>query len=161
MSALVEYLVWLPVMLACLGGIIGWAGSFGHGVRLLLFSYGATVIAVQHSQIVASIVALFIEIDTIPFIVIVVGVMLVAFIGWEIAFHVLWRPAPAHGGFWRRSGGLLCGLVAGWGLGAMLHLALNALNLTDNTVLYTQPAYALLLRETLNLVQMGISPLLP
>jgi len=162
MNNLSQVLVWTPALLAFLGGVIGWVGSFGRGVRLLTFTYAACVIGFQHYQTVQALFgdAVY-RTDWFAPEVIFGGLMLGTFVLLEIGFYVVWRPAPAKGGFWRRSAGLTFGLAAGWMLGVMLINGLYVLHLLDNSAFYGLQPYGEMLQQSQVMIQAITLPMLP
>lgn len=162
MNNLPQLLVWTPALLACLGGLIGWSGSFWRGVRLLAFSYTACVVAFQHYQTVQMLFGeMLYRSDWLAPEVIFDGLMIGTLVLLEIGFYLVWRPVAAKTGFWRRSSGLTFGLAAGWMAGVMLIGGLYVLHLLDASAFYEVQPYGEMIQHSYAVIQAITLPLLP
>lgn len=148
-------------MLMALGGIIGWAGSLRHGLRLVIIAYAACVVAFQHMSLTQALLSHFFQPAWLSPEIVISGLAFGTFIVWEVAYGVMWRPALAKGGVWRRTGGMMFGLVAGWVMGTVFFNGLYALRVVNDADLFTQPAYANMISDTMRLVYDAVTPLLP
>lgn len=162
MDTLLPYLVWLPVLLACIGAIAGWVGSFHGGLRLLAFSLGAYVIASQHIQFVQVLLWQFTNARNIPDETVISILTLVLYCVWEACYRLIWNPSGSKGGFWWRSVGVVSGLGAGWALGVIVLAGLDHW-LIDYRLVMTidYPLYTDSLWGTVTVLQAIIALLLP
>ncbi len=157
----VDWLIYLPLALAGLFGLITLFGSWRRTLTLAMLSFAALVIAAQHNAFLAATLQQMIGQSsftpqawnalTFGGSVIVISVLL------NVIFRALWKPTSS----WQSPGfiGLLWGVIGagiGWLIGVVL---LPALFVLMPTIAYDAPSDLLTkLRVTLRLINTWLTP---